>query len=377
MRRVPLIQADLPEFEEVEASFREILANGRITNFGKYVQEFEQEAGAFLGAPALTISSGTMGTLFALQAWGVKPCEKVIVPSFTFTASVQAILYAGAIPIFAEVGEDMTLDPADLDKLLTAHPEATAVMPVHVYGLPCQVDEIARIVANHAQKAGHPIRIFYDAAHAFGSATAGRRVGGFGNAEIFSLSVTKALVTVEGGLVTSNDEETLQRIRYMRNYGIESNYNATEPGLNGKMSEFHAIVGLANLRRLPEILAIRKEKALAFCQQLTERTSFAPVALPENVEHTFKDLVVFLPEGKADKRDEVRSYLNEQGIETRAYFYPPVHQQTYFEKFADRELPQTNALAARVLTLPFYTTISSGDLDYVADHLVEAEKTIL
>ncbi|MCA9246865.1 MAG: DegT/DnrJ/EryC1/StrS family aminotransferase [Planctomycetales bacterium] len=377
MRRVPLIKADLPNFEEVESSFREILANGRITNFGLYVQQLEKEAGEFLGVPVVTTSSGTMGTLFALQAWGIRPGDKVIVPSFTFTASVQAILYAGATPVFAEVRDDLTLDVDDLDSLLAAHPEATAVMPVHVYGLPCQVADIASIADKHAQRLGRPIRILYDAAHAFGASADGTRVGGFGDAEIFSLSVTKALVCVEGGMVASHEEATMQRIRYMRNYGIESNYNATEPGLNGKMSEFHAIVGLANLRRLPDILATRKEKALAFRRLIEEKTSLAPIALPENVEHTFKDFVVVLPKGKAAQRDALRAYLGEAGIETRAYFYPPIHQQSYFTKLQDRDLPRTDDLASRVLTLPFYTTITFDDIEYVVDHLVKAETSVL
>src|SRR6266851_3889818 len=142
-RTFPLIKPDLPSLEEVEVPFREILASGKVTNFGKYNTAFEEEAGRYLGCHAATTSSGTMGLVLALKALGVEPGEKVIVPSFTFMASAQAILYAGAVPVFAEVREDLNLDPDDLDRLLTRHhSDVSAVVPIHMFGLPAKVDEI-------------------------------------------------------------------------------------------------------------------------------------------------------------------------------------------------------------------------------------------
>lgn len=198
--KIPLIKPDLPTLDEIRAPLEEILANGRITNFGRYVAEFETETGAFLGTQTVSVSSGTMGLLFTLSALGLKPGQKVILPSFTFMATAQSVCLAGGIPVFAEIGDDMNICPADLERLLDIHEDVGAVIVVHMYGLPARVAEIADIVDRSSAKRGSKISLIFDAAHAFGASVDGARVGGFGDAEVFSLSVTKVLVTVEGGL---------------------------------------------------------------------------------------------------------------------------------------------------------------------------------
>lgn len=376
---VPLIKPDLPSLEEVEGPFREILATGRITNFGKYNTLFEQEAGAHLGCQAATISSGSLGMVLSLKALGVEPGEKVIVPSFTFMATAQSALYAGAMPVFADVADDLTLDPDDLDSLLAKHhPHVGAVVPVHMYGLPAQVDAIEQMVARHAARRGKPIRVVYDAAHAFGSALAdGRRCGTFGDAEVFSLSVTKLLVSVEGGMVTSRDPELIARIKKYRNYGILDNYDAHFQGLNGKMSEFHAIIGLYNVRRIERLLEARAERAEYYAAAIREKCRSQVLVPPSGVRHTFKDFSLMVPANwSGPTRDCIMAALRERGVETRAYFYPPVHEQTYFRKYADRPLPRTEELARRVITLPFYTSITNEEMDYAASMLAEAERSV-
>lgn len=374
--RVPLIRPDLPTFEEVEGAFREVIESGRITNFGKYVGQFEDEVGSYLGTHVATLSSGTMGLLFTLQALGLERGQKVILPSFTFMATAQAILYAGGIPVFAEIGDDLTLSPADLARLLSQHDDVAVVIPVHMYGLPCQVDAIQAIVDRYNDGRSRPAAVMYDAAHALGSSVGGRRVGSFGTAEVFSLSVTKILVSVEGGMVSSRDPELIQRIRKMRNYGIEASYNSHWPGLNGKMSEFHAIVGERNMRRLPELLEIRQERARYYADQVEQATSFRLTAWPDGVIHTFKDFTIVVPQELKSRRDQIIAALAERGIETRAYFYPPVHEQDYFRRFADRALPLTEDLSRRVITLPFFTSMSEAEIDYVVAALRDAEKTL-
>ena len=374
-RHVPLIAPDLPDFDDVAGQFREILENGKITNFGKYVTEFERAVGNYVGAHAVTTSSGTMGLLFTLQALGITQGAKVIVPSFTFMATAQAIVYAGGRPIFADVGEDLTIDSLDLTTLLDQHPDTELIIPVHMYGLPCDAEAIERITRERS-RSGKPIRVVYDAAHAFGSARAGERVGASGNAEVFSLSVTKVLVSVEGGMVTSRDAALIERIRHMRNYGIEANYNAWYPGLNGKMSEFHAIVGLANLERMEQRMSRRQDLAQEYMQRIHERTAFRVVSWPQDVLHTFKDFTVLVPDHIAARRDLLVEKLKERGVETRAYFYPPVHEQKLFKKYTDRPLPRTESLSRRVLTLPFFTKMTSDDIEYVADSLRAAHKEI-
>ncbi len=367
--RVPLIKPDLPAIDDVVHSFREILENGRITNFGKYVTAFEAQAATYLRAQAVTVSSGTVGLVFALQAVGLGKGQKVVVPSFTFMATAQAILYAGGVPLFAEVGEDLTLDPTDMVSLLEKHDDIAGVVGTHAYGLPCQVDEIQRTVDEYARRRSRPVFVIYDAAHAFGSAVNGRRVGGFGSAEVFSLSVTKMLVSVEGGMVSSQSPALMDRIRRMRNYGIQADYDSHWPGMNGKMSEFHAIIGLHNLRRLDELVAMRQHKARYFLDRIRKETAFETLPWPDGVVHTFKDFTVLVPEEKICFRDEVMAFARDRGVETRAYFYPPVHEQRLFQPYADRSLDWTEKVARRVITLPFYTTITEAEMDYVVETL--------
>ena len=190
------------------------------------------------------------------------------------------------------------------------------------------------------------------------------------------MSVTKVVVTVEGGLVASQDGELVARIAKMRNYGIESNYNAFWPGMNGKMSEFHAIVGIENLKRLDHLMSERTKRARYYFDRIRKTSGFIPCAWPDNVIHTFKDLSVQTPEHLQCKRDSVIAFLEDRGIETRAYFFPPLHEQRFFQQYVDRPLPATERVSRRVITLPFFTTITEEQMDYVAMALADAEQSL-
>lgn len=377
MFTIPLVKPDLPPLEAIEDAFREILANGKITNFGPHMHRFEESASVYLGGVHVAATSScTTGLVLALGALGVEPGQKVILPSFTFMAAAQAVYYAQGIPLFADIDDDLTLSPDDLKLLLEQHSDVAAVLPVHTYGLPCKVDAIQQIVDDAAKHVDRPIAVLYDAAHAFGSALGARRVGGFGSAEVFSFSATKVLVSVEGGMVASYDADVIRRIRKMRNYGIESNYHTYYPGLNGKMTEFHALIGLYNLARLDDLLAERQSKARYYRAMIQRCTSFQTLPWPPEVTHTWKDFTILVPEGLAGQRDGVIAHLHVCGIETRTYFSPPLHEQQFFRRYADRPLPRTEALAARVITLPFYTSISEDEIHCVVNELMSVEQSL-
>jgi dTDP-4-amino-4,6-dideoxygalactose transaminase len=371
--RIPLIKADLPALESLDASFREILGNGRVTNFGPYVQQFEAEAGAYLGAEAVCLSSATAGLILTLQALGVPRGSRVVMPSFSFVATGQAVLYAGCTPLFVDIAEDGNVDPYDLARVLRSTDTVGAALLVHMYGLPCRTDAIASVVEETRGGRRSPLPVLYDAAHAFGSADRGVRVGRAGAAEIFSTSVTKVLTSVEGGIVSSRDANLIARLRKMRNYGIESNYDAQHPGLNGKMSEFHALVGLRNLARLDELLHARTSRAAFYTEQIHAATSFRVMAAPAGTLSTYKDYTILLPPRFKARRDAIMQFLASRGIETRAYFYPPIHEQTFFKTYADRPLPVTEDISRRVITLPFYSTITDDEMRTVASALADAE----
>lgn len=375
--KIPLINPDLPHIDQVKDSFDEILKSGKITNFGKFVRDFEEKTCEYLGAETVSLSSGTVSLIFGLQALGLRPGEKVIIPSFSFVATAQAVLYAGGIPIFAEVGDDLNISTDDVDRLLSEHDDVGAVVAVHMYGLPAKAAELERIVSAASEYRKRKISLIFDAAHAFGSAQDGRRIGSFGDMEVFSLSATKVLVAVEGGLVATKDPATANRIRDMRNYGISSKYNAHFPGINGKMSEFHAIVGLHNIRSIDELLQLRQVKARNFRKIIAENTQFELIEWPEDTIHTIKDFTILVPEERAPGfRDRLMRYLGDKGIETRSYFYPPIHEQEYFKSFATRKLPKTESLSRRVLSLPFYTSITDKEMGYITEQLCQSEREL-
>jgi dTDP-4-amino-4,6-dideoxygalactose transaminase len=176
---------------------------------------------------------------------------------------------------------------------------------------------------------------------------------------------------------SSNDPETIQTIRYMRNYGFAANYNAQYRGTNGKMSELHAIVGLFNLRRIDALLKARRDRAQRYRDQIEGSTRFETIFPPAGSIHTFKDFTIQIPEGaRPGARDQVIRDLAKANIEARAYFDPPVHEQSYFRRFANRPLPKTERASRRVITLPFFTSISDGEIDYVAAALRQADRRL-
>lgn len=373
---VPLVRPDLPALAEIADEFSDILTTGRLSNFGPYATRFEDALSEALDAHALSLSSCSLGLVFALQALGVQPGQKVALPAFTFVATAQAALYAGATPVYVDVDPDFTISPEDLAAVLAADPEIAAVIGVHTYGLPAKVEAIAAVVTEASARAGRPIPVLYDAAHALGARIGERAVGTFGNAEVFSLSATKTLVAGEGGIIASRDEALIGRLRAMRNYGFAGGYNASEPGLNGKMSEFHAVIGLHNLGRLDELMATRAEKAATYADRIARETVFLPPPVRPGTSHTFKDFTILVPEEMADRRDAIVAYLKAHGIDVRTYFAPALHKQDSFARFATRPLPTTDDLAARVIAIPFFASLTPDEMDYVVEHLRRAPEAV-
>lgn len=371
---VPLIKPDLPPLDALESQFREVLASGRVTNFGRYVQQLEQDAGAYLGTETATVSSATAGLILTLQALEVPRGSRIAIPSFSFVATAQAVYQIGCIPVFVDVSDDGNADPADLERLLETTPDVHAVILVHMYGLACDAPLFESMVRKAEARSGHRIRLLFDAAHAFGSTRGGTRVGGGGDAEVFSTSVTKVMTSVEGGIVSSRDARLIERVKKLRNYGIAANYDAHFPGLNGKMSELHALVGIYNLARIDELLRARAERAATYAAEIGRHARARVMTGPPGAVHTYKDFTIQLEPALKSQRAWVIDALANQGIETRAYFYPPIHEQQFFKPFASRPLPVTEDLSRRVVTLPFFTTITDAEIRTVAAAVGEAER---
>ncbi|MYV99538.1 DegT/DnrJ/EryC1/StrS family aminotransferase [Streptomyces sp. SID3343] len=360
---LPLTRVKVPEREELARRLDGILTSGQLTD-GATVRELEEAAAAQLDVPhVVAVSNCTSGLMLALQALGVSGA--VAMPGFTFAATAHAAHWAGATPVFAEVDADtLTLDPVDAARLL-AESGASALMATHVYGTPCRVEELAKV----AEDAGVPI--VYDAAHALGSRRAGTPVGGFGAAEVFSLSPTKVVVAGEGGLIATRDEELARACRLGRGYGNPGDYDCVFPGLNARMSELHAALALVSLRGLPERVATRSRLVALFADAVRGVPGLRLPALAEGDVSTWKDLTLIVePAAFGLDVPALARALRAEGIDSRRYFHPPVHRQQAYAHLPARSLPITDDVSARVLTLPLWSHMDDATVRLLADAVI-------
>ncbi len=286
----------------------------------------------------------------------------VVVPSFTFSASAHAIRWNGAEVRFAECeGASFQVAPDHVGALIAA---GGAVIGTHVFGAPCDVERLEK----KARSAGVPL--VCDAAHAFGARRGARPVGGFGLAEVFSLSPTKPVVAGEGGIVTTNDEALAAAIEIGRDYGNPGDYDTQFVGLNARMSELHAAVALESLAGLTSRLDRRAEIAGRYRSGLENIPGVGMQTIDPCDRSTFKDFTVTIDERAFGMpRDLVVTALSAEGIDTRCYFSPPVHRQRAYCDVAPVHLPITDTVASRVISLPIYATFRDDMIDTVVDVL--------
>jgi dTDP-4-amino-4,6-dideoxygalactose transaminase len=330
------------------------------------VARFESAAAEVLGAKyCVAVSSCTSGITLVLRALGLR--GEVILPSLTFFATGHAVQWNGLRPVFADCHPNTwTIDPVDVERKITSR--TSAILAVHLYGNPCNVEALTEIAARRS------LKLVFDAAHAFGSRYRGRPVGQFGDAEVFSLSPTKLLVAGEGGLVATNDAVLAKALRALRNYGDSGTYDPEWLGANARMSEFNAALGLAGLAMLDK--KIRRRASIA--QQYTEALSGLPGIRFQHVDKqdlaTFKDLSVHItPSEFGLSRDRVSQMLIAENIETRKYFYPPLHRQKLYHRYHDPRrghLPETERISGGILSLPIYETLTDDAVDGISQAIV-------
>lgn len=360
---LPLARPFLPDTRAVASRIQSILESGQLTN-GRTVAELEERVAAELGvAHVVGVSSCTSGLMLVLQALGAT--GRVVMPSFTFAASAHAVVWAGGSPDFAEVDpRSCTLDPDDAARLLDG---ASAMTATHVYGTPCAVESLQAL----ADDAGIPL--VYDAAHALGSKRKGVPVGRFGAAEVFSLSPTKVVVGGEGGLVATADASLAEACRLGRDYGNGGDYDCLFPGLNARMSELHAAVALASLEGLEGRVAHRGALAERFRAETAGVPGLALALVDEADTSTYKDLTVIVDADRFGMAaPQLAEALRAEGIDSRRYYYPPIHRQkAYAGRWAARrELPVTDDLSERVLTLPLWSQMTATQSEAIASAVV-------
>ncbi|MGH9266753.1 MAG: DegT/DnrJ/EryC1/StrS family aminotransferase [Acidimicrobiales bacterium] len=342
----------LPPMELVTRRASASYERGQLTN-GVLVRQLEEEAAAYLRVGhVVAVASCTSGLMLAIRA--LRPRGPVVLPSFTFSASAHAVAWNGLAVAFCDVDlATCQIDAIDAGRRVSDL-AAGAVLATHVFGAPCKAERVERL----ARAAGIPV--IFDAAHAFGATRVRRRVGGFGSAEVFSMSPTKLLVAGEGGLVATDDAGLAEEVRLGRDYGNPGDYNTRFVGLNARLSEFHAATALESLRMLDEHLERRRAAAGRYAEEIRGIDGVEAQVVDPADTSTYKDFTVRIdPVLYGLTRDELVAALAAEGVETRCYFDPPVHRQQAYAGAPRCVLPLTDRLAAEVISLPMFGALET------------------
>jgi dTDP-4-amino-4,6-dideoxygalactose transaminase len=359
--RIPLARPRVLDPERVRTHVGDILRSGTLTN-GPLVRAFEEHAAGYLGVRnCVAVSSCTAGLMLALR--GSDLSGDVLIPSFTFAATAHAVAWNGLRPVFVDIdAETLTVSPDSVERAIRS--TTSAILATHIFGTPCRIEELRGIARRH------DLRLLFDAAHAFGSRHGDAMVGGFGDAEVFSLSPTKVLFAGEGGLIATNDDGLAEHCRIGRDYGNPGDYDCRFVGLNARMSEFHAAVALASFEDLEERLDERQELANAYRESLGDVPGVTFPSVLDGDRSTIKDMTILLDEAVFGLGpDDLAAALDAAGIETKRYYAPPVHSMQAYAALEppDGDLSVTEDVASRTLTLPLWAGMGTERLERVAE----------
>ena len=360
---INVTRSSMPGFEEYCDEIKQLWDSRWLTNMGVKHQKLQQELEAYLGVKhVLLYTNGHLALENAIAAMGLPGGGEVITTPFTFVSTTNAIVRNGLTPVFCDINDaDYTMDVSKIEALITD--KTVAIVPVHVYGNLCDVDGIKRI----ANKYG--LKVIYDAAHAFGVTYKGVGAANFGDISMFSFHATKVFNTIEGGAVCFGQDELVQVLNDMKNFGLHGTEECAYIGGNAKMNEFQAAMGICNLRHLQEEIAKRGAVVKRYRERLSGVEGIRLCRTQDNVcpNHAYFPVVF---DGYKLTRDEVFERLKEQNIIARKYFYPLTNGFACYKDFPTagvEKTPVAQYLARRVLTLPLYADLPQEDVDRICD----------
>ena len=338
-----------------------ILDERWLTNDGPQVRELEQRLASYLGVKhCVAMCNGTIALEIAIRALELK--GEVIVPSYTFVATAHALHWQEITPVFTDIDpQTHNLDPEAVRKRIT--PRTTGIIGVHLWGRPAPHDALQEIADEHG------LKLLYDAAHAFGCSRRGTMIGNFGTCEVLSFHATKSFHTFEGGAVVTNDDALAAKLRLMRNFGFETYDTVVFPGINGKMTEICAAMGLTNLESFDDIVEANRRHYHEYRDALQGIAGLRLLPYDESERCNYHYVVVEVDESFSASRDAIVEALQAENILARRYFWPGAHgMKVYRELYpqADAALPNTIAVAARVIVLPTGTTLPEGAIETIA-----------
>lgn len=344
--------------EEIKA-VEDVLGSGMLVQ-GEAVKRFEDAFSSYLGVKnSIAVSNGTVALDLALKALNLQPQDEVISPAFTFIATANSILYQGIKPVFADIDErTFNIDPEDLLEKIT--PRTRAVIGVHLYGQPFDVDAIRQICDDNN------IMLIEDSAQAHGAEYDGAKVGSFGMG-CFSFYPTKNMTTGEGGMITTNDDAIAARLRLLRNHGDTGKYNHVLVGYNYRMMNLQGAMGLVQLRKLDEF----NRKRINNAEYLSKSIKINGVSLPfkaENVRHVYNQYVIKVEDDFPVSREKLMDYLQSKGIGSAVHYPKPIYRQPIYRELGlDKKIcPAAEDVSKKVMSLPVHPSLAQEDLEYIA-----------
>lgn len=355
-------QPSLPPLEEFIPYLQQIWESKRLTNSGPFHQQFEQALCDYLGVKHLALfANGTLALVTALQT--LRITGEVITTPYSFVATAHSLLWNGIKPVFVDIDPaTLNLDPDRIEAAIT--PQTTAIMPVHCYGHPCDVDRIQKIADNYG------LKVIYDAAHAFGVQCHGGSVLNHGDLSVLSFHATKVFNTFEGGAIVCHDAKTKQRIDHLKNFGFVDEVTVVAPGINGKMSEINAALGSLQLKSIDEMLRKRKAIDIRYREALAgvKGIHCLPMAGEKTANYAYFPILV-QPDYPLS-RDALYQELQDNGIYARRYFYPLISDFPMYRGMpsaARTNLPAASKAASEVICLPIYPGLSNEQSDFIIE----------
>lgn len=343
----------------------DILDRRWLSNSGRYVQEFEKRIAEFVGVEhCISVCNATAALEIAARALGL--AGEVIVPSYTFVATAHALQWQGITPVFADMDPAThNIDPACIERLIT--PRTTGIVGVHVWGRGCDTNALEAIAKTHG------LKVMYDASHGFGCSRNGKMLGGFGSCEVFSFHATKFINSLEGGVVVTNNGDLAYQIRMMTNFGF-TNYDQVEYlGINGKMNEISAAMGITNLESVDEIVAGNLRNYQAYQSGLSQIPGVELIDYDSTERCNYQYIVLEVDPATCPRtRDEIVAELHSKNILARKYFWPGCHRMEPYRSLqpnASLLLPETERIASRIIVLPTGQTVDEQIVRAVCDYI--------
>lgn len=371
MNKIYVTRPLLPNINDYISNVKEIFNSQWLTNMGVKHNELETKLQDVLKVPNVSLfNNGTIALLTALKAMNLPYGSEVITTPFTFAATPHCIVWNNCEPVFCDIEPNtMTIDADKVESLIT--PNTSAILGVHVYGFPCNVEKIDKIAKKHN------LKVIYDAAHAFSTEINGKGIGTFGDVTMFSFHATKLFNTIEGGCLTYNDENLKRKIYNLRNFGIQSEEIVEDVGINGKMNEFQAAMGLENLKIYKKEQEKRAEIKAFYDEHLSKIKGIRIPKMPENVTNSYQYYQIVIEDNYPITRNELYDRFKAQNILTRKYFYPACNDYDCYKndlavKLAD--LTVVNDLKHRVLCLPFYGSLEEETLEFICSFISNGGK---